>query len=158
MADVKNSETIKNLREAAQLSSAIENPPLILSNTIVPTIEINPRLSRICNIIKSSTGGTLYTTPAQGKFYLNSVYMSMSKAVADAMSEAHINIVVNGLTIQVIRLQGVTLTAETHDLSISFPIPIIVDPASSISCSATGAGGSVYYGITGVQTYNEVNQ
>jgi len=156
MPEITNSETIQEIVKGARLQSA-DGVPRILSNQIVPVMECNPKLLRRTNIVKASTGtgtATIFTTDANRDFYVTAVYLSYSKAVADAGATARIDTTIDGATVTLIRLAGVTLTAERDSLSLSFPFPIKVDRNVIFQVALSNTFGNACAGVMGF--YEEV--
>jgi len=134
MAQNKSSALAQEIRKAAKLAPGIEAIPQQLSNQIVPTIEVNPRLTREVNHAISSVSGstgtsTIYTTPSNQDYYLYGASLSAAFNAAADSTNTTLNIVLNGLTVAVIRLAKLSLTASEQNINIVFPKPIKIDRA-----------------------------
>jgi hypothetical protein len=164
MVRINNSDAIQELRKAAQISGS-EAVPNFLSSSVVPVIEMNPRMLRVCNIVRSSqvssTTGTLFTTPANQDFYLVSANFSLIKNVTadDANGNTSLNVIIDGATVGVIRIPCLTLTAMQSNMSAVFPFPIKVDrnTAITITKNAITAGNSVICGSIAGYTVENSN-
>lgn len=116
---------------------------------LIGTIPVTP----VCNIIKSvSSITTIYTTPADKDFYLTSCTLTMAKAAGDTATSIVIQAAVGGVTTVLVRLSGITLTAERDSLFCPFPVPIKIDRGSAIAL----AGGGTFTSVGGsIQGYTE---
>lgn len=113
-----------------------------LSNTITPVIDIN---NPICDIVRNVSTGTdssvIYTTPTDKDFYLTGVVLSYVKDASSDSTRGTVNVVINGLTVAVAGIGGITLTALNQTVSISYPFPIKLDRGTTISISHAGSVG-----------------
>ena len=163
MVRINNSELSNELRDVAKIQAGADIIPNILSNQVVPVIDVNPKHSRIANFIRhantTATGvNTIYTTPANIDTYITSVYLSISKDAANDSGTGSINvsIVLNGATVRIAALSIINLTAQDKSIVIPFPIPIKVDNSSTILLSGAFTAGTLTRecGITGYQVSN----
>jgi hypothetical protein len=139
MAQVYNSDLLKELRDASKLQQLSESIPNQLDTKIVPVIEVNPKLLRVVNIIrgtaKTTTGSaTIYTTPTDRDFYLTAITFAVTKnAACDVASGRYgLQMYIDGAA-QVIGMVSVqTLTASDIATSMTFDTPIKIDRNTSI--------------------------
>jgi len=149
MVTINNSDVIKELRIATQLQQGREATPNNLSSQIVPVIEVNPKLLRTCNLVKtnaaSGTSALFYTTPTNQDFYIVALEASFIKDAACDLATGviSVNCTIDGAASQsLLKFSVLTLTAQNQTATISFPTPIKVDRNTTISMSraATTAG------------------
>jgi hypothetical protein len=140
MAINRNSETAEEIRDVFKLQQGIDGIISNVGNQIIPVCDINPKHSRICNIVKhlnntASGTSTVYTTPTDSDFYLTSAYFSFSKNALCDVSTGTLNMSVlmpDGSSASSLLSHAViTLTAQNGALSISFPTPILLKSKSS---------------------------
>lgn len=91
MVTIYNSQLTKELIEAARIQTGKEYPPSQIADKVVPVMEVNPKLLKICNIVKTATNqtinsnATIYTTPTDSDFYLCGACL---QATNDSISQA----------------------------------------------------------------------
>jgi len=87
MVTINNSQISKNLVDGAKIQISTDSIPNQLSNVVIPTMEINPKiLSNITIVRAASANGTVYTTPTNQDFYLCGIYLTGSNNVASQNS------------------------------------------------------------------------
>lgn len=111
---------------------------------ITPTVEVLPRV----NIVRSSSQGTtgsatIYTTPADKDFYLQSFTASFNKNAACDIATGLISVDcrIDGVLAELHRFTVITLTAERADITISYPIPIKLDRNTAVRITGTFTAG-----------------
>jgi len=130
MAYIDNSETKKELNDAIRGNCVSNIATNKLSDTIVPVIDINPKLLRRSNVVKSgvltnATTSTIYTVPSDKEFYLVAAALAFIKDATATTTKIAINVTTDdGLTGDVLAVPSITLTASTGEISNSFPAPI----------------------------------
>lgn len=139
MIEIYNGDTIQELIRAGLLQSSFDIPKL-LAKEIIPTIEINPILSKFCDIVRNAsitntTQATIFTTPddPQISFFLIACSLSVIKDVLSTSTLTQIDIVVDGANRQVLNISGITLTAQNSTISIVLPHPLKIDRNTSIT-------------------------
>lgn len=149
MANVNSSETLAQLREAAQLMQGKDATPSMLSNQVVPVIEVNPKLLRYAEIFKDNTAvnsasQTVYTTPNDGRdFYLTGFCVSLIKDATATSTKTYVTAYVNGELIVLGAIVGLTLTAQTGQLVVEFSRPVKIDRNKTIAVNNSTAVGNV---------------
>lgn len=144
---VHSSDLIKGIVDNARIASA-QGVPQDLKSEIIPVLEVNPRLLRVCDIVRgevrTATGSvTLYTTPSNADFYLTAITLSAhADAAHDNTLLASIASTINGATRNLLRLAKLSLTATHQSLSISFPYPIKIDRNSTITLNLAFTAGA----------------
>lgn len=151
MAQINNSETIRELRKAAALQLGKDNVPTELTNSIVPVIEINPRLTRVTNILRSNnfannTTATIYTTPSDQDFYLTGASLSFIKDATATSTDITLRSTINGAVRLILECVSLTLTADSQTTFMSFPIPIKIDRNVTITITSNTAVGNITVG------------
>ena len=148
MSQNNNSDLTREIIDIGKLQVGRDFVPNIISNQIVPVIDVNPKHSRRINLLKyvnSVTTGsmTAYTTPIGKDFYLTNMQFSMTKdAACDTATGAYsITAVVDGVTIRLGMYPIVTLKEDTLVINMVFPFPIKLDQNTSIATSQAFAAG-----------------
>ncbi len=146
---ITNSDTVKELQEAAGLQFAMDMEEKDIQKLIVPTIEINPKLLRFCNIVKNATASnataaTIFTTPANQDFYLLAAQMSMIKDASATSLASSIDLTPEGAQLaSIMVIRGISLTAQNDSLTISFPVPLKLERNTTITINNTTATATV---------------
>jgi len=155
MATVRNSDAIQNLRTAAAIQVGSEPIPNILSNTVVPILDISPKTNRTIIAKSLAANGTFFTTLAKGvDVYIVAASISFDKAVGDTGSIAQIVGTSNGNATSLLRASVITLTAERGDNSITIPhAGLKLDKGTSCTLAVTGT----FSNVTGTIYYYEVS-
>ncbi len=138
MATIYNSDLSKELVDGAKIQQNWDKVPNVLGQTVVPVMEVNPKLLRRCNILRRGTGTnatstTIYIVPSDKDFYLVSCSLSIIKDATSTSLYSRITCIVDGVTASPIVITGLTLTIQNEAISISFPIPIKIDRGTTIS-------------------------
>jgi len=111
---------------------------------IQPVIPISPIVKIIRNSNTSATGSiTPYTTPDDKDFYLTAIGLSYSKnATCDvATGNVALNVTIDGVSVAVVSLAMLTLTAEKDSVYVNFNPPIKVDRGTAITGTNTYTAG-----------------
>ena len=148
MVRINNSDLSFELRDVAKIQAGIDIIPNIMSNQVVPVIDVNPKHARILNVaygVSTSASGTstIYTTPSDKPLYLTSIGFSYVKdAACDAATGAMtIRVTINGAALNIIVVPIITLTAQSGIYQINLPKPMLLDRNSNITMAATFAAG-----------------
>jgi len=156
MVNNNNSALTKELIEGGRLQT-IQGVPQTISNYIQPVMEVNPKLLRICNLCKSAsasnaTGVTIYTTPTGQDFYLVSCQLGVIKDVTSTSTNTNIQVFIDGVSISLLRIPGITLTPQSEVISLAFPYPIKIDRGTAISTNSSSNVANITYVAT-IQGY-----
>lgn len=154
MAQINNGELIKGLIDGAKINTSIEKVPNQLADKIVPVMEVNPDLLRKTNVLVTNnnpTGATIYTTPANKKFYITFILLSANATVAGA-NVLKLHFAQDGQTELIFTLVPlfctVAINAVNKNISLTFP-PILLKKSSLIRTSVDGTVGTVQATIGG---------
>ncbi len=106
-----------------------------VSEEIALTFETNPRIIKPAFIknASSTTGSTtVYVTPADKDFYLCSATLSIIKDVVADTTNVNLRGTINGTVQEFLHINGITLTAGSGAVTISYPHPIKIDRSAVI--------------------------
>jgi len=109
-----------------------------LSDEVISNIQPVIAIAPVAGIIKSGASGTIFTTPADKDFYLTGLSASFSKAAGDTGTSLTLTGFVDGVSVPLIRLAGVTLTVERDSVVADFTYPIKIDRNTAIASGASG--------------------
>lgn len=153
---------MQKLIDELELYPAQDAIPNQLAEKIVPVFTINSQEAitvtpATANIVKYQTASgaatqTIYTTPATGKFYLTGANISgdILNAGADVASQHNIQVTIDGTTVSLLTLTlRVSNSFQSGATSLSFPNPILIDPATNITVVCSLAGAHSYANIVG---------
>ena len=137
MATIYNSQLTKELTQGAKIQVSRDSIPTQLADKVVPVMEVNPKLLRRSNIVKTGTANnatttTVYTIPTTQDFYLTSATLSMIKDVTATSVESTLTATVEGVDTKLMSIVGITLTVQDDQMTLSFPIPIKIDRGTNI--------------------------
>ena len=142
MAQIHNSDLSKELREGAKIQLSFDNIPNQLAEKVVPVMEVNPKLLKYANIVKSATVNntttTLYTTQDGRDFYLTAFMVGCDSTVT-----RYITITVDGASVNI----GTTNNSGGN-MMINLNTPIKIDKATNITGTSGGASNA-YFTIIG---------
>lgn len=142
--NINNSRVNLELNDVA----ALQNPlPLILENKVVPTIELNERLTRRVDVVGSSStttsasSTTILSAISTRKFVLCGANLSIAKdSTCDINGNSFsLACTIDGQStaVNILRIPYITLTAERDSIVVSFNRPIKCALNTSIT---TGQG------------------
>jgi hypothetical protein len=148
--ELRNSDTAKELRAVTMLSNAIDEQPHVVSQQVVPVMEINPKMMRVINTVKSQTATNnasvaIFTTPTDKDFYLSALALSLTKDASATLTYASIEATVKGQSSPVRFLTlAVTTTTAVQGLNaqIALPHDLLLERGTNITCTADTAVGS----------------
>lgn len=151
MGTVHNSDTVEQVIRAAGVQTATEMPPRTLSNQIVPVMEVNPRLVKSLNIIRSgslsnATSATVHTCHSTKETYLWAAQLTSVKDVTATTAGQAMKVTPFGdnTARNILTISALTLTAESpSSASIALFKPIRLKAGSTITITATTATGNV---------------
>jgi len=165
MVRIHNTDLIKELVDVVRIQTGTEAPPIVLSNQVVPVIDVNPKHAENTNWVRTSsstaTGVLTVALPSGVDFYLTGLTLSFTKnATCDiATGKVAISGVLAGdlsTGRDLLSLAVLTLTAERDSISITFDRPILMEEGSNISVSGTFTAGAMSRcaSIQGMVKYN----
>jgi hypothetical protein len=139
-AKIYNSNLTKEIVDGAKLQLSQGQIPSELAEKVIPVMEVNPKLLRIANIVKStsatnSTSAIIYTTPTDKDFYLTGANISNIKSALSTSTFSAINVILKGANVSniLLNLTGITLTAANGAYSQNFIPPILLKRGSEIT-------------------------
>jgi len=130
MATINNSSLTKEIIDGAKIAIAYDVVPSQIADKVVPTMEVNPKLLRVCNIIKTDSAvnaasATIYTTPSDKDFFLTGAFLSVIKDATSTSSGTYLRVYdTNGVAIYPLYISSLTLTAQSESISENFSVPI----------------------------------
>jgi hypothetical protein len=150
MATVNNQDTIREIIKATKLDANIDKVPDSFSSSIVPVIEVNPRLlktARVLGAASQATTGTVtaVSTSTTDETFVTGIQTSFVKNVTCDIATGSIAIqaVIDGATVMLGRFSVLTLTAERGELPLMFNPPIKVDKNSVINITGAFTAGAL---------------
>lgn len=140
MVTINNSELFKELKDGSKLQQLTDIVPSQLQNIVVPVMEVNPKLLRRCNIVRSldltnSSNATIYTVPADRDFFLCGATLSVIKDVTATSVKSRIEIFASGIVTNILTIVGLSLTVQSETISSFLPFPVRIDKGSIIKLS-----------------------
>lgn len=137
---IQNPEVGEIARIQAGLTLSEGFPQNLIPN-VQPVLDITPYKHQKTDWIKSggssATGGTtIVTTDAVKKTWLTGVYYTLIKdATCDVASNNNhlVSTTINGVSVGLIRNSILTLTAQTINIFVEFPKPILLSKNSTVS-------------------------
>lgn len=147
MATINNSDLFKELKEGIKLQQLRDVIPSQLADKVVPVMEVNPKLLRRTNLIKSqsataNSNTTIYTTPTDKDFFLtNFVMQGIKDAVCDMATGQffYLTVVIDGATTSLAPVSGITLTAQSERVVVVLAHPLKIDKGTNIILARGGA-------------------
>ena len=143
------------LRDVAKIQAGADIIPSIMSNQVVPVVDVNPKHSRICNFMKSAAlsnalAANLGTADNGKQTFLTGATVTAKFHTGGAATLVSLRLTSGGAARNIMNLVNFAGDGTTHGLSINFSCPIPVDAGTTISVTcdvaelATVAGASVY--------------
>ncbi len=105
-----------------------------INNIITPVIVIRDNITQI----RTGTSGTLHTTPSDKDFYITNIFWNYVKTAADTGSLMSITVIINGVTVNLIRIGHITGTLGQDSGNETYFQPLKIDRNTAIACSLTG--------------------
>lgn len=142
MAIIYNSDLSKEVIAGAKIQTSRDVIPNQIADKVVPVMEVNPKLLRRINTFgagtaSNATSATVYTTPTDRDFFLTAAVFSMIKDATSTSTLSNLITTIDGASVNLIRIPGFTLTAQSGSISISFPQPIKIDRGVTIRLNNT---------------------
>lgn len=119
-------------------------------DAVMPTYDYQNTL--FSNVIASGFASnavtkTLLTTPTDKDFFMTACQLSVIKDATSTSTSVDIECMVGGKNFSLIAIPCISLTAQTGQISLSFPVPIKVDRNSAITInSSTNVANITYFG------------
>jgi len=111
----------------------------------------NLPLNRNLNIVKwKDATGTMYTTPINEDFYLTNIFLTMSKTDVQTGSLIRMDAIINGETVRLVGIGGVTGAFQNGVVVDNYPqAGIKIDRNTAITLTTSGTFTTVQGGIKG---------
>jgi len=162
MATIYNSDLSKELIEGAKIQTSFDSIPNQLAEKVVPVMEVNPKLLRRIDFIKSATksvtGASTFTSLTDSDVMITNLNVGMIKdVVCDAATGSiEVTIITDGVSKAIASIPIITLTAQNQIMCINFNPPIKMDRNTTFSLSGTYAAGVMVrnYTLSGYQIIN----
>jgi hypothetical protein len=140
--EIQSTDLKKAIIEATKINPSAATIPNKLSDVVVPVIDVSPAHNRVCEIVRAAsavnaTSTTIYTTPTDKDFYLTAASISTIKDVTATSLASFIETNIGGAARQILYIIGLTLTVQSGQTSISFPVPIKIDRGVNIIIAHT---------------------
>jgi len=153
MANINNSQLSKELIDGAKIQTSFDKIPTQLADKVVPVMEVNPKLLKITGVVKNAsisnaTGGTIYTLPTDKDFYLTDCALSVIKDATSTSVGSDLTAVMDGQTIYLLSVPGITLTAQNQTVTLSLKNPLKLDRGSLIRATASTNVANIKYSGT----------
>lgn len=161
MATIYNSDLQKELQEGAKIQVR-DKAPTEITDKVLPVMEVNPKFFRRVNwnfagAGTNATSTSLGTTPTDREIYVTGATLSVTKDATATTTYVRLNCTAdNGQSVILCSFGCITLTAEQHDMSVSFPFPIRLKKGTTITISASTAVGNfnAFASVFGYQVMN----
>lgn len=144
MVTIHNTDLFKELKEAVKLQQLNDFIPSELARSIVPVVEVNPKLLRRSTVttsnVKTTSGTTtILTTDSTKQFFITAFGLDIIKNAACDMGDGRISLAVtiNGATQSLGGISVLTLTAQNTAITGTLDAPLKIDVGSTISLSGS---------------------
>lgn len=128
----------QDLQDELRLNPAFDVIPTTVRPDIQPVVEVKKKW---CNVAKTAsntqTSATVYTVPSDKDFYLVTATLAVIKDATATSTASALTVTIEGTASTILRIPGITLTAQSEAITASFPIPIKVDRGTNITISNT---------------------
>ena len=137
MVTINNQELKKAFSESTK-TQLLEQPTQVDNSRVIPIIDVTPKNYKSCDIVRfkqasnTAAAQTIYTVPSNKDFYLTSCSLSVTKDATSTSIRTYIQVTIDGANQQLLSIAGITLTAQSQGLTMSFPVPIKIDRGTSI--------------------------
>lgn len=134
------SENVSDIFRCQQIEA-----PTTVSRVISPVVEVGrPLVRAISGSANNATGGTLYTCSDSKDTYLTSACLATIKDASSTSTSSYISVVTeNGVTVLIVDIPSITLTAQSLGLSHTFIYPIKLKRGSNINIANTTAVANI---------------
>ena len=146
MVENQNKEVLNRISQETKIAN-VATLPNNVTNSIQPVLIANPvNFEHFTGSVQQTTNGVagiVANIPSDRDFYLTNLYLSVSKDVLCDGTRAYISIQSKGRgTVVVLNIRMQTLTAESHNASIEFNPPILLERGTIPLCGMTFTAGS----------------
>jgi hypothetical protein len=160
MATIYNSQLKEEIRDGAKIQQNVDNIPSRLADSVVPTMEVNPKFFRRINVIARATStGTIYTTPTDKDFFFVGCQMAGAHSTASASGSSTLSVIPEGqaaiIVSSIFARTSVILDVDTSNSTLMLPLPIKLAKGSIIAYTATNFTANACT-IFGYEVYNNL--
>jgi hypothetical protein len=132
MPRINNRELMEEIRNVAKIQQGTDIVPNILSNQIVPVIEVNPKITK--NLIvanatctNSTSADIIAAVGSVQDIYIVGVQLSFIKDVTSTSTYSRVRCTINGLDTIIVSIPHITLTAQTGSIFVYFSHPLKIE-------------------------------
>jgi hypothetical protein len=163
MVTNKNIDTSEEIKYSTKLQPNVEGSITQVSNSIVPVVEVNPKLTKpvmFASIAQTTTAGVqiLITANPNQDIYITGLTLTLMKDAANdaasSVNRAAIRLTINGSVIDAVRLPFLTSTAMYETIAVTLTHPIKIDRNTNVFVGNSGltwAAGNL--NLTGTAYY-----
>lgn len=141
MATIYNSELFKEIKDGARIQQMVDSVPSQLQNTVIPVMEVNPKLLRRCNFsnrinLSNATSATI-TSATDKDTYIVAATIAFIKDATSTSANINLNVRIDGVAHYIFQIPCITLTAQNGSNSVTFPFPLKIDRGSVITVASS---------------------
>lgn len=158
MPKINNREVLKRIEREGFIQAGIDKVPDQLGATIAPVLVCNPKPIAVIKggTCTNATTTTVHTCNSNRKTFITAASLTLIKDATATSTRSRIMVVIDGVSVPLLQIPGITLTAQTEALSITFPTPIEVDKGSVITIVNSANTANVL--ADGTISYYEVGE
>lgn len=135
----------------------------IVPSQVNPTIQpVREVYEKVCNVViaktDTSTGATIYTTPADKDFYIIGGTLSHSGNNLDDLQYCFIRVVINGVNQGLAYLTHYTGDTTGKAIPFTCPVPVKVDRNTAIALATTGVSAGARFMSATIYGYIKNNK
>jgi hypothetical protein len=145
MVKIYQGEYTRKLSRDLRIAQAVNNVPDDLASEIQPVFVINyPFNIRNASTTTSSTSSTLMTTRTDAETYVISASLAVIKDASATSVDTRLNVTsIEGALLPILRIPGISLTAQSETISINFPIPIRLGRGTAVTLTNSTAVANI---------------
>lgn len=135
-----NSQELKRAFSDSTKSQLVEQPNQIDNRIVIPTIDITPRNHAVVNLVKhgnasNATSSTVFTTDTKKETYVTAAVLSVTKDATATSTVTTIQVIPESTNVaaNLLHITGLTLTAQSDCMSLSFNPPIKLAKGSNVT-------------------------
>ena len=137
MVRINNSDLSNELRDVAKIQVGADIIPNILSNQVVPVIDVNPKHARNTNLVVSYKGDTftvvtIATSNPNKDTYITALLLNTKFHTGGTATQTRITLVINGAEMTCINNVNFAGDGTTETAQITLRDPIKIDRNSLI--------------------------
>jgi len=154
MVTINNTDLMNELRDVAKIQAGRDMIPNVMSNQVVPVVNVNPKDYRRNMVASASRGVTgtysIITLNAGRRFFLTNINIELIKDVLCDVASGVISVTatIDGVSTIIHSIPVLTLTAQSNTIAIQFKNPIAIDIGTTISQTGTYANGTMWRNVS----------